>query len=144
MAYNDDRMVFDETTNRYYITEQALIEHGVDVRARFTAQGLSDGGAHAVNALISDATDLVYNYAHDGVYDTAVQDYILANEEKVRPGLFRALLAMAVSLARYGNRMDSVEAEERAVAIPSQVRAEFDIVYPCLGHTLKYSGRWRR
>lgn len=137
----NELMRFDEITNRYYITETALLNRGIDIRARYTAQGLSDGG-EAVNALLNDATDLVYNYAHDGVFDNDRQDYILATNEEARTHLFRALMAMAISLARYGNRLDSVEEAERAVAIPSQVKAEFDVVLPSLGHTLKYAGRW--
>lgn len=141
MHTDDEKMIFDEYENRYKLTEEALLANGIDIRARYTEAGIGDAGL-AITALISDATNIVYNYAHDGVYDNCKQDFILNNDEIVRKGVYRALLAMAKSLARYGNRLNSVEGGERGVAIPVEVKAEFEIVYPHLGHTLKYAGRW--
>ena len=139
MAYSDEKMTFDEYENRYFLTENALLNTGIDIRARWND---ATAGEDAVRQLLRDATTAVYNYAHDGVFDTQKQDYVINECKETRQGIYRALLAMAVSLARYGYRADSVDEGERAVAIPEAVKAEFDIVYPFLGHTLKYSGRW--
>lgn len=141
--FTDDKLRWDEYEERYFITEDALKLAGVDLRARFTSAGKNADSV--VKSMIRLASSIFYGYLHDGSLSTEIQDHFVHHTLDCRVGIYRSLLEIAISLARYGNRFDSVEEAERIVAIPMLVRQECEVDYDflnCGTHAMKYSGRW--
>lgn len=139
--YSDERMTWDDYDRRYYLTEESLKKAGLDLRGRYTAQGVGDPGA-VIQSIIRICTDTVYGYMHGYAFRTDLQDAAIATIEEARRKIYAALMAMIVPLARYGDRRDSVEKGERDIAIPEGVKNALSELIPGLGHSLIYSGRW--
>ncbi len=51
--YSDDYMTYDKRTHQYYLTNEALIEYGIDINP--------DGSSNEVKTFIRDVTNAVYS-----------------------------------------------------------------------------------
>ena len=137
--YTDERLRWDDYENRYYLTEKALINIGIDIRSRLAFNKVSSP-EYIINGFLDDLTDLVYNYIHKFSTNNECQDFTIAHCEEARKIIFRALKTQAKYVLLNGNLTLSVHEEERKAAISSEVTEILNTIITELGASLLYTG----
>lgn len=141
--YDTDFMRFDADTNRYYITEAALVSHGIDLRGRLAASSVA-APEFIVNGLLSDTTDMLYAYIHQFNVDNEFQDKLIAEVPSMRKVIYSALLHQAVYVVKNGNLTLSIDDNERQKAIDMTAISELNRIIPELGVSILHQGRWNK
>ena len=138
--YSDDHMIFDPNTNRYYLTEQALLDCGIDLRARLAARKAISPD-NVIHSILRIATRHVYAFIHRYNIDNAAQDKAVACVPSLRPIIEEALLVQAVYTLNVGDLSNSVKPEERAAAYHPELEDILGVpVCELGGRSILYAG----
>ena len=138
--FNDDNMVFRD--GRYYLTENALNNNGINLRKRLESVPGTNAVA-VINRLVTIATNQIYNYIHSFNSDNNAQDAIIANTPSMRDIIYRALIAQIEYLLLKGDLTRSTDIKDRQIAIDESAKAELNRVIPELGVPITYAGGLR-
>lgn len=137
--YDDDYMVFDKAVNQYVLTEQALLNRGVDIRAE-----LSETATVAPESVINDfvrlASDMIYGYIHEFSANNMAQDHHIACIPSLRPIIMNAMIYQAKYLYFNGNLSLSTKLEERDAAIDKTAIQWLGRTVPELRRSILYVG----
>ena len=114
--YNDEFMEFNKLTNKYQLTERALLAHGIDIRAMMGPEPSVDP-TYVINQVVRRTSQLIYNYIHQFSTNTQRQDMIIATTPSMRPKMFEILGAQAVYMIDNGDLSLSTDPEEKKRAI---------------------------
>lgn len=137
--YTDERLRWDDYENRYYLTEKALIDIGINIRSRLAFNKVSSP-EYIINGFFDDITDLIYNYIHKHSANNELQDYLIAHYEEARKVIYRALKTQAKYVLLNGNLTLSVHEDERKAAISPEVTEILNTIITELGASLLYTG----
>lgn len=138
--FDDDYMLFDKLTGQYVLTEKALMDRGINIRARLS-ETAAVSPETVVSMLVHTASDMIYQFIHEHNVDNAAQDFFIATCPQARPVIFRAMLHQAVYICNVGNLYLSTKDEERGKAIDKLAESTLGNVIPGLGVSLLYAGR---
>ena len=139
MAYSDDRMIFDEYSGRYVLTERALLDNGIDLRSRLERNRTVNATA-VINRTLRRVSDMIYNYVHRFNLDNKQQDLWISSIESLREIIYRAMLEQAEYFLMNGDLSRSVERDKREVAIDYSAQQTLSTVVPELGAAITYQG----
>ncbi len=138
--YSDDYLYYDENTNRYVLTEKALVENvGLNIRARMSDTALVNPEV-VIKSFNRTVSDMVYQFIHQHNVDNRAQDCLIATVPELRRIIQTAMEYQAVYVANVGNLYLSTKPEERAVAIDYLAQSVLGDVVPCLGYSILYTG----
>lgn len=137
--YSDERLTWDESDGRYYITEQALKNNGLDLRARLSDNDTISADV-IVNKIIRYSTSMIYNFIHAHNEDNRTQDRLIAGVPSLRNIIYHALLAQAEYLTANGDPSLSLDPNIRALAISEMAKLELYTDVEELGVSICYSG----
>lgn len=137
--YNDDKMRFDELTGRYILTETAIENNGISLRARLSANRTINPTT-VINSLLTRASDMIYNYIHAFNIDNRHQDYLIANIPELRIIIYRAMLQQVEYILMNGDLSRSVDKDKRDIAIDASAKQTLETVIPSLGVPITYIG----
>lgn len=142
--YNDDNMIFDENLNQYLLTETALMNYGVNLRARLSStSGVSPESQ--INYAVYRVSNIIYGFIHEHNTNTSLQDYYLAKVPSLRQIIFKAMLAQALYMFNVGALDDSTDERLRSMAITNEAIRELNKDVPELRlPTILYTGRLPR
>lgn len=136
--YNDSNMIFDSAKGRYILTENALIQNGVNIRSRLI-QGAA--GAETIIARILDYSSMmIYNYIHQFSFDNNRQDERIATIPSLRKIIYEAMLNQTEYLLLNGDFSRSADEAKRKLAIDDAAKQILNRVVPELGVPITYSG----
>jgi hypothetical protein len=139
--YTDDFMRWDEVQKRYFLTEKALISHGLDLRGRL-AQTRSVDPTLMIESIVRNITNTVYNYIH-AHNDSGTLDNIIATHESARKVLFTALCDQALYVGALGDQAFSMdESKIRLMLSPHARNTINNTDLPEYGVPLTYTGVW--
>lgn len=137
--YNDDFMRFDEITGQYVLTEAALLDRGIDIRAQL-AETNSVSQEGVINNILETASDMVYGYIHSFSGDNMRQDRLIACLPSFRNVILRALRYQAVHIWFNGDLTLSADKSERENAVNTKVKELLERTVPEIGTTILYVG----
>ena len=138
--YSDDLMIYDEGTNKYYITEQALVQSGIDVRYRLAAGKCSNPDIVLQNFL-RRVSFVIYNFIHRYSLYNSRQDNLIAQVPELRPILYEALTSQAQYMWTNGDLTMSTAERKRAMAIDIQAQDVLNTALRSLGNrSILYNG----
>lgn len=138
--YSDDLMIYDEGTNKYYITEQALVQSGIDVRYRLAAGKCSNPDIVLRNFL-RRVSFVIYNFIHTYSLYNSRQDNLIAKVPELRPILYNALTSQAQYMWTNGDLTMSTDERKRAMAIDIQAQEALNTAVRSLGNrSILYNG----
>lgn len=137
--FDDEYMVFDKLTWQYVITEKALMDRGINIRARLSeTAGVTPEAV--ISTIVYTASDMIYQFIHEHNTNNAAQDCLIARCPQVRPVIFRAMLYQAVYVVNVGNLYLSTDDAERSKAIDKLAEGVLGNVISGLGISLLYTG----
>lgn len=137
--YSDELMRYDELTNMYYLTEEALIRRGIALRARL-AMTNSPSPEYVINGLLETVSEMIYNYIHSFSTNNECQDVIINHVEQARSIVYKALVQQAVYMLKAGNLSLSVDENIRRNAIDQNAKTTLDTVIRDIGRPITYTG----
>ncbi len=132
-------MIWDEITNQYKLTENALIRRGLDIRGKL-AKNKANSPEYVLNGFIETVSEMIYNYLHQFSADNNRQDCIMSQLQSFRPILYRALLQQAIYMRRNGQLDLSMDDSIRKNAISPQAIQTLDTTVAELGTAITYRG----
>lgn len=141
--YDDEFMIFDETVGMYVLTSKAAEELGFNLSVRLRQKGAVNAEIVARNTL-RQISVMIYQYLHGFVSDENLQDEIIAKCPSVRPVMRRALEQQLLYFLTVGDLSRSTDTYKRALAIDQMAQSILNRRIPELGHSLTYSGSWRK
>ena len=137
--YSDDFMKFDDVTNHYVLTEQAMTDWGFALREQVEGAGVVNP-ENALNGFFRIVSDTVYSFIHRYSTRNQWQDEMIAQVPELRPIIYRAMIYQAVYMYYNGNLSISTKPEERNNAIDMTCQDILNTVIPCLGTSILYAG----
>lgn len=138
-TYSDDKMIFDDFSGRYILTEQALIDNGTDIRKRLE-QNRTVNATAVINRVLHRVSDMIYNYIHKFNADNKQQDLWIATIPSLREIIYRAMLEQAEYFLMNGDLSRSVEREKREFAVDYSAQETLNTAVPELGVPITYQG----
>ncbi len=139
--YSDTLLRWDAGSKRYYITEDALIANGTNLRAKLAANRAADANA-IINRVLNQATVMIYGYIHSFNTNNAAQDNIIARIPSMREIIFNALLFQAEYIAQRGILTRSLNPETRKLGVDESAKDELNREITELGIPITYAGRY--
>ncbi len=142
--YTDELMRWDDTEQRYYLTEKALIQNGLDLRGRI-AQSKGASPEILINRMIRMFSMEIYRYIHMFSIDNARQDYMIGCIPSLRPILYRAMIEQALFVASLGDGAMSFDENQVKMRISQHAIDELNTTLPEFGAPITYCGHlaWR-
>ena len=137
--YSDELMKFNEARNMYFLTEQALIQRGIDLRTRL-AMTQCPSPEYVINGVLETVSEMIYNYIHEFAHDNEYQDKIINHIEQARNVVYRALLQQAVYMLKVGNLSLSIDENIRKRAIDQNAKITLNTTIVELGRPITYMG----
>lgn len=137
--YSDELMRYDELTNMYYLTEEALIRRGINLRARLVMTN-SPSPEYVINGLLETVSELIYNYIHEFSMDNEYQDKIINHIEQARNIVYKALLQQAVYMLKVGNLSLSIDESVRKLTIDKSARITLNTTITEICRPITYTG----
>ena len=137
--YNDEFMEFNKLTNRYQLTEHALLAHGINVREMMGPNPSVDP-THVINQIARRTSQLIYNYIHKFNTNTQRQDMIIAKTPSLRPKMYEILGAQALYMIDNGDLSLSTDPEEKKQAIDEVVKGMLAEEISEYGVSILYGG----
>ena len=137
--YSDDFMVFNTRTNKYELTERALLAHGINVRAMMGPNPSVDP-TYVINQISRRTSQLIYNYIHQFNCNTHRQDMIIAATPSFRPKMYEILGAQAVYMIDNGDLSLSTNPEEKKQAIDEVAKGMLAEEIAEYGFSILYGG----
>ena len=115
--YNDDYMIFDESTRHYVLTENAIVERcAIDIRARLS-DNKTVNPEIVINKLCRTISDEIYEYLHRYSIHNDRQDFMIATNAKLRTVIQRAMEYQADYFLANGDIFLSLDGNERGKEI---------------------------
>ncbi len=137
--YSDELMRWDEGDKRYYLTEQALIESGTDVRAMLAANDAVNAD-FIINRVLKHTTTQIYNYIHKQSTNNARQDAWIEKVPSLRAIIYDALLLQAEYLLSVGDPTRTLERDKREMGVDVNAIEKLNTTVAELGIPVTYSG----
>lgn len=139
MPFNTDTMFFDEATNQYKLTEQALVRQGIDMRSRL-ARTHATSPEYIINALLTNVSDMIYDFIHAFNVHNEAQDTIISSLNSARAIIERAMTKQTIYVLYNGNLNMSVEDNMRSKAISPEAVDILNKTIPEIGASILYMG----
>ena len=139
MPFNTDTMFFDEATNQYKLTEQALVRQGIDMRSRL-AKTHATSPEYIISALLTNVSDMIYDFIHAYNVHNEAQDTIILSLNSARAIIERAMTKQAIYTLYNGNLNMSVEDNMRNKAISPEAVNILNKTIPEIGASILYMG----
>ena len=133
-------MRYDQLSERYILTEQALVMNGTDLRARLTFNRTIDPTT-VINRVLSRTSEMIYNYIHSFNSDNRRQDELIAHIPSLRSIIYNAMLAQAEYFIMNGDLSRSPDPEKRMLAIDPTAKEYLNTVVREIGIPITYAGR---
>ena len=137
--YSDENMIFNSTKRRYVLTENALLQGGINVRSR-----LLSNGAVAPEVIISRILDhtslMIYNYIRQFAFDAARRDELIASLPSMRDIIYGAILAQTEYVLLNGDFSRSADPDKRKLAIDENAKLILETALPEIGVPITYRG----
>lgn len=137
--YDDEYMKFDKERGQYVLTEKALIDRGINLRADFSETDTITPEA-GILTVVYAASDMIYGYIHEFSADNMRQDYCISKLPALRKIIFEAMLYQAIYIRRVGNLYLSTDDNERQKAIDEIAKQWLGRTVPELGTSILYVG----
>ena len=137
--YDDEYMKFDEERGQYVLTEKALMDRGINLRADFSETDAITPEA-GILTIVYTASDMIYGYIHEFSADNMRQDYLISKLPALRKIIFEAMLYQAIYIRRVGNLYLSTDDNEREKAIDEVAKQWLGRTVPELGTSILYVG----
>ncbi len=139
-AVSNDSMALDETTGRFVITERALLDAGIDLRARLAGRKATSPDK-LIDRLVKTGSRMVYAFIHGHSTRNIAQDRAIASLPRLREIVFEALLMQTIYVIDNGDLSNSTKPEERAARFHPDLEGILDIPLPELGgHSILFTG----
>lgn len=135
--YDDDLMIFDDARQMYFLTERALVENGIDIRARIGAS--APDPSFVIGGVLRAVSGMVYREIHRFNRNTHRQDAMIATVPELRPIIYNVLLNQAQYYVRNGDLTKSADPALRNMAMYAGFDEDVAVVVPC-GLSLIYAG----
>ena len=139
--YSDGMMEWDETTKRYYLTEEAMRAAGCELRANLS-ETLSSSPETVIRGFLRRATQQIYAFIHRHNVQNDLQDKLLAHVPELRGILMEALTLQATYNYMSGDLSFSTDKGEREMKLQGEVEDILDTVIPSLGRSILFCGDW--
>lgn len=139
--YSDENLRYDENKHKYYLTEQALINEGIDIRGRI-AEGSATSPEYVINGFINRVSAVIYSHIHEFNADNKHQDFLISHIPSARNMIFNALINQAIYMYRNGDLTLSIKDEERQKAYDNVALSELNTTLPEIGVSILYTGLW--
>lgn len=137
--YDDNNMRFDEKLNRYVLTEKALLDLGIDLRARLAARKAVSPELLISNKLNS-VSRRVYGFIHKHNVNNHWQDHVLAFAPSARNIIYEALIAQAEYELSVGNLNLSADESKIKLTICNEVPDILSQPICEIGRSILYTG----
>lgn len=137
--YSDNLMRYDSLTNMYYLTEEALVRRGIDLRTRL-AMTQAPNPEYVINGLLETVSEMIYNYIHEYSHFNSLQDKIINHIEQARSLIYKALLQQAVYMLKVGNLSLSIDDAVRRRAIDQNAKQTLNTTIAEIGRPITYAG----
>lgn len=137
--YSDELMRWDEASRRYYLTEDALLQNGINLRGRLDANDTVNA-YNVITRLLKHTSNMIYNYIHSFSIDNYAQDERIATIPSLRSIIYDALICQAEYLLLNGDFSRSADPAKRALAIDDNAKQRLSDTAPELGVSILYSG----
>lgn len=140
MPFSDNYMIFKD--GRYQLTEESLIQMGIDLRARLAASK-AVAPEYTINMILETVTDTVYEYIHKFNSDTNAQDRIIATYPSARKIIKKALEHQAYYLISLGDQALTLDDNKIRHMVSPHAKNTLERTIPELGVPIVYIGEWR-
>lgn len=138
--YNDNYMIFDESTQRYILTVEYVRERlGIDLESTIKQRN----GVNTqilVNHFLEEVSDDIYGYIHRFNHNTAKQDALIATVPSLRVIIQKAMGQQLLYSRLNGLLGYSVEKEKRDARIAEKAIDTLIQVVPEIGISILYTG----
>lgn len=141
LPYSDELMTWDDETQKYYITETALIGEGLDIRGKL-ARNKANSPEYVLNGFIKRVTFEVYKFIHGDSSQTDLIDYFIAVCPSLREKIRLALTNQAIYIRRNGDSLLSPEKEVRDNYMDPVAKSILNERVPELNNPITYRGEW--
>lgn len=141
LPYTDDFLKWDEATQKYYITEKALIKEGIDIRSRLS-RNKANSPEYVLNGFIKRVTYEVYAFIHSHNSRTDIQDYFIAVCPSLREKIKQALIYQALFMWFNGDFLLSADKDKRENYLDRIAIEVLNEKVPELDNPITYRGEW--
>lgn len=141
LPYTDDFLTWDDTSQKYYITEKALINEGINIRDRL-ARNKANSPEYVLNGFIKRVTYVTYAYIHSHNSRTDVQDYLIAICPSLREKIKQALIYQATYMWFNGDLSLSTDKDKRENYMDKIAADVLNEKVPELNNPITYRGDW--
>ena len=140
--YSDELLKYDESTNKYYLTEQALIREGLPLRDRL-AEGSAPSAEYIINGFLKRVTGVIYAYIHNYNADNEKQDYLISHLPSARTMIYNALINQAIYMYHNGDLTLSKDRTDKEAAFDTVALSELNRTLPEIQCSILYTGAIR-
>ena len=140
--YSDELLKYDESTNKYYLTEQALIREGLPLRDRL-AEGSAPSAEYVINGFLKRVTGVIYAYIHNYNADNEKQDYLISHLPSARTMIYNALINQAIYMYHNGDLTLSKDRADKEAAYDTVALSELNRTLPEIQCSILYTGAIR-
>jgi hypothetical protein len=141
LPYSDELLIWDDASQKYYLTEESLIREGIDIRGRL-ARNKANSPEYVLNGFIKRVTSVVYAFIHKGQSRTDLQDYFIAVCPSLREKIRLALTNQALYMVRQGDLLLSIHEEERRNNMDSVAVDILNTKVEEINNPITYKGEW--
>lgn len=139
--YNDDYMIFDESINRYVLTEKCITDKlGIDIAGRINARNAVNQQA-MISRLLRLVSEHVYNFIHEHNVNTEKQDRFIAKVPSLRRIVQEAMEEQFLYVSQVGDLSRSPDKEKRLIYMDEQAKMILGRIVPELGFSILFTGR---
>lgn len=138
--YSDNFMVFDELSKRYVLTNDYVMQRlGVDLAGTANERGLVNPST-AVQHLLEEVSDDIYNFIHAHNANTEKQDLLIAHVPSLRLIIQKAMGQQLLYSRMNGFMSYSADKDKQFMAICPKARQTLLQIVPELGFSILYTG----
>ena len=140
--YSDELLKYDESTKKYYLTEQALIREGLPLRDRL-AEDSAPSAEYVINGFLKRVTGVIYAYLHNYNADNEKQDYLISHLPSARTMIYNALINQAIYMYHNGDLTLSKDRADKEAAYDTVALSELNRTLPEIQCSILYTGAIR-
>ncbi len=120
--YSDDYMIFDEATGHYVLTGKfALDLYGLELYEDVNDRN-SVTQQLAVQAILKQCSNLIYNFIHNYSFYNQRQDFLIATRRQLRNTIMDAMGEQLLYMSQVGDLSRSSDPEKRKFAIDENAK----------------------
>ncbi len=123
----------------FYLTEQELIEMGIDLRARLAASKAA-APEYTIRMILETVTNTVYGYIHEFNNDNNAQDRLVATVPSLRNIIKTALEQQAYYLISLGDQALTLDDAKIKHMVSPHAKQTLNRTIPELGVPITYVG----